>query len=447
MGDRSGRHSRLTTQWLSIVDTSTIGDRTSTTRASLSDRKKEFRLIALLLTPAIITTFVFLGLYWDEEKDCNQPLREWCLVEACRLMVSITLSWLLQRDVQRTEYRIAKLERAGRLMSWFSFAWFVLGHIWLAMSQGNCRENGRHLLDLTAALIILQYAIMLLPLIVLIILTPFVCLCLPCLIQGFLFVNKSPVKGASKKEINQIPTRKFSHKKFKDNGYDEQCAICIADFDTGETARILKCRHVYHKKCVDNWLALNGTCPICRAPVTERARKEQDRARRDARNDQSNIELVEHPRTISVEFLNVEGGDSDNEAVLPSEIDLEAESTENDDSSNSRPTEPPAVPPPSLLDRLFLWRNSFFDTPVADSGPRQVNVSSPEEGQHHRARSSSNLGTDLTRLRSNSSGRGLADVRSRSTSNLATAFEPSAGDLESGGLPVIQTELENVQPH
>lgn len=42
-----------------------------------------------------------------------------------------------------------------------------------------------------------------------------------------------------------------------------QCSVCTEDFVENEKVRILPCRHIYHKRCIDPWL-LNfaGTCPL-----------------------------------------------------------------------------------------------------------------------------------------------------------------------------------------
>ncbi|KAK6922597.1 Zinc finger, RING-type [Dillenia turbinata] len=48
------------------------------------------------------------------------------------------------------------------------------------------------------------------------------------------------------------------------------CAICLAEFVCGEILRVVpRCKHVYHKECVDAWLMKCPRCPICRDLVID----------------------------------------------------------------------------------------------------------------------------------------------------------------------------------
>ncbi|KAK4279483.1 hypothetical protein QN277_011259 [Acacia crassicarpa] len=43
------------------------------------------------------------------------------------------------------------------------------------------------------------------------------------------------------------------------------CTICLGDFSDGEWLRELPdCGHLFHRKCVDMWLRMNSSCPLCR---------------------------------------------------------------------------------------------------------------------------------------------------------------------------------------
>ncbi|KAI4364163.1 hypothetical protein MLD38_020292 [Melastoma candidum] len=44
------------------------------------------------------------------------------------------------------------------------------------------------------------------------------------------------------------------------------CTICLADYKATDTLRLLPdCGHLFHLKCVDPWLRMNPTCPVCRS--------------------------------------------------------------------------------------------------------------------------------------------------------------------------------------
>ncbi|KAH6761941.1 hypothetical protein C2S52_019374 [Perilla frutescens var. hirtella] len=47
------------------------------------------------------------------------------------------------------------------------------------------------------------------------------------------------------------------------------CAVCLGDYKERETLRLLPdCGHIFHRSCIDPWLIINPTCPICRNSIT-----------------------------------------------------------------------------------------------------------------------------------------------------------------------------------
>ncbi|KAJ3235308.1 hypothetical protein HDU81_000659 [Chytriomyces hyalinus] len=61
----------------------------------------------------------------------------------------------------------------------------------------------------------------------------------------------------------------------KDLGEHPECPVCQEDFSNegnGEQAVKLECLHHFHPSCIENWLKLNASCPVCRKPVTDPAR-------------------------------------------------------------------------------------------------------------------------------------------------------------------------------
>ncbi|KAG8523013.1 E3 ubiquitin-protein ligase RNF130, partial [Galemys pyrenaicus] len=47
----------------------------------------------------------------------------------------------------------------------------------------------------------------------------------------------------------------------------DHCAVCIESYKQNDVVRILPCKHVFHKSCVDPWLSEHCTCPMCKLNI------------------------------------------------------------------------------------------------------------------------------------------------------------------------------------
>ncbi|CAN7021262.1 unnamed protein product [Brassica oleracea var. botrytis] len=48
-------------------------------------------------------------------------------------------------------------------------------------------------------------------------------------------------------------------------GGDTSCSICLCQYKEAEMLRMMpECKHYFHLCCLDAWLKLNGSCPVCR---------------------------------------------------------------------------------------------------------------------------------------------------------------------------------------
>lgn len=45
---------------------------------------------------------------------------------------------------------------------------------------------------------------------------------------------------------------------------DAECCICLCPYEDGIELRELPCRHHFHSVCIDKWLYMNATCPLCK---------------------------------------------------------------------------------------------------------------------------------------------------------------------------------------
>ena len=43
------------------------------------------------------------------------------------------------------------------------------------------------------------------------------------------------------------------------------CSICLSDYQPKDTIRCIPdCHHCFHANCIDEWLRMSATCPLCR---------------------------------------------------------------------------------------------------------------------------------------------------------------------------------------
>ena len=76
----------------------------------------------------------------------------------------------------------------------------------------------------------------------------------------------------SEEELNKIPTNTFKNidNNLKDSSNINKCSICQDNYNDNDNVKILKCKHIYHSDCIDNWLGNHShKCPYCRESAGE----------------------------------------------------------------------------------------------------------------------------------------------------------------------------------
>ncbi|XP_022139680.1 NEP1-interacting protein-like 2 [Momordica charantia] len=75
--------------------------------------------------------------------------------------------------------------------------------------------------------------------------------------------EESCVEGMARESIEKLGVCEYDHSKM--NNSIISCSICLEEFEDGEFGRRLpNCGHLFHVGCIDQWLYLHGSCPICR---------------------------------------------------------------------------------------------------------------------------------------------------------------------------------------
>ncbi|XP_057432293.1 putative RING-H2 finger protein ATL50 [Lotus japonicus] len=76
-------------------------------------------------------------------------------------------------------------------------------------------------------------------------------------------------RGINRQLIDKCPVLAVKDLRIGEGGSCIECAVCLAEFQDGDSIRLLpKCHHVFHPDCIDSWLLSHMSCPVCRATLT-----------------------------------------------------------------------------------------------------------------------------------------------------------------------------------
>ncbi|XP_077152743.1 E3 ubiquitin-protein ligase RNF149 isoform X2 [Ranitomeya variabilis] len=90
-------------------------------------------------------------------------------------------------------------------------------------------------------------------------------------IQRFLYTGNQYGNQGNRKETKKAINQLQLHRVKKgEKGIDieaENCAVCIESYKPKDVVRILPCKHIFHRLCIDPWLLEHRTCPMCKLDV------------------------------------------------------------------------------------------------------------------------------------------------------------------------------------
>ncbi|KAK7308992.1 hypothetical protein RJT34_05379 [Clitoria ternatea] len=204
---------------------------------------------------------------------------------------------LAQLDEEGTS--VAKhLESANTM---FSFIWWIIGFYWVSAGGQSLAQDSPQLYWLCIIFLGFDVFFVVFCVALACIIGIAVCCCLPCIIA--LLYAVADQEGASKEDIEQLS--KFKFRKIKTNEKltstaegpvggimtecqadspvehvlaeeDAECCICLSSYDDGVELRELPCGHHFHCTCVDKWLYINATCPLCKYNILKSGNLSQE---------------------------------------------------------------------------------------------------------------------------------------------------------------------------
>ncbi|XP_016581466.2 E3 ubiquitin protein ligase RIE1 [Capsicum annuum] len=171
----------------------------------------------------------------------------------------------IEQQISHDESRALppRMERCRTLIDLFFAIWFVMGNVWVYDSRFGSFHHAPKLHVLCISLLAWNAVTYSFPFILFLLL----CCCVPILssLLGYNINMGSVDRGASDEQLSGLLSWKY-----KEIGNEEEitssneCCICLAKYKDKEEIRQLPCTHIFHLKCVDQWLKIISCCPLCK---------------------------------------------------------------------------------------------------------------------------------------------------------------------------------------
>ncbi|KAF9537894.1 hypothetical protein EC957_007536 [Mortierella hygrophila] len=196
---------------------------------------------------------------------CNEQLYSWLTVQAFMFLSQIvsTCNILQRQTMMISSSRANAIDQRTRIMLLIFMIWTVVGVGFLGSENGNsqdpCSTTNDPIYNWSFKIIIFHVSMIGI-------------YCLPCssLLLTRVFPNSISsglTRTATKPMIDKLGSTPMVEGMFGGDVEEATCAICLGDYKPDEIIRFLPCQHHFHLECVDQWLATDKSCPLCKHDI------------------------------------------------------------------------------------------------------------------------------------------------------------------------------------
>ncbi|KAG8100002.1 hypothetical protein GUJ93_ZPchr0013g35715 [Zizania palustris] len=235
------------------------------------------------------------------------PIRLWIVgyVLQCLIHVfCVTLEYRRRREARgggaggdqgtagSGDFKISIMKRLESGNTLFSLIWWIIGFYWVSAGGQAFPHDAPQLYWLSVVFLAFDVFFVVFCVALACVIGIAVCCCLPCIIAILYAVTDQ--EGASEEYIDNLSKFKFRTMDDADklvagitapvggvmiecdtdhpaqyflSAEDAECCICLCSYEDGAELRELPCNHHFHCACIDKWLHINATCPLCKFNV------------------------------------------------------------------------------------------------------------------------------------------------------------------------------------
>jgi len=225
-----------------------------------------FPLVSTLyFVSSSVATLTVLGVDWA--LPCDEPLQLWLCINLVVSLLYVGLKYFSKEQTVDVLTSPPFWRRVAiaifRVVKWTSLIWFYLGLFWI-VSSDTCARTAPSIFYLTLTLVVINLVLVVLS------------LCMTCCLcsiaarsavqEHFREAMNASSRPMNKEEIASVPEITFESGMY--NAEDCVCAICLCDYEAGEKLRSLPCTHHFHTPCIDRWVAIDRSCPMCKQDIS-----------------------------------------------------------------------------------------------------------------------------------------------------------------------------------
>ncbi|XP_066389868.1 E3 ubiquitin-protein ligase At1g12760-like isoform X1 [Miscanthus floridulus] len=232
------------------------------------------------------------------------PLRVWIAgyVLQCLLhILCVTVEYRRRRrdadqeGAGNDDFKLSIVKHLESANTMFSFIWWIVGFYWVSAGGQALSHDAPQLYWLSIVFLAFDVFFVVFCVALACVIGIAVCCCLPCII-AILYAVTDQQEGASEDDINNLSKFKFWTMSDADklaagiaapvggvmtecgtnppvehilSAEDAECCICLCPYEDGVELRELPCNHHFHCSCIDKWLHINATCPLCKLNIVK----------------------------------------------------------------------------------------------------------------------------------------------------------------------------------